>query len=562
MKLPLELEDQYVKEVLYNRSLKDLPNEEWKLIEGFEYYAISNYGRVKSLQRIAPSVNGNKKILPEKILKLVFPKYFNKYLNRYFHYAVCRFSWEGKRYPRSVAGLVYYHFVEKFDMHDLCISIAPKDNNRLHLHSSNLEKISASERRQKSYRLNRTKNVHIIYLQPISQYTVEGNFVADFESFYAAEKKLGIGLESILNVINKEFLTAGTFRWFLKGDSPKEEDFIISEKLDTSDRLLNKVLWKKLGMPSVDEKNPPACMNLSIKSLPGEQWKPLPGFEGKYAISDKGRIKRLNGWNSAGRRFFLKEMIISQCIEFSTNTNYFLYCTLYNNEEKIYIPVSRLLYYCFVKEFDINDKTLVVINKNEPKWKMNLSKLSLQLVFDKLQKEEKGTDVCNLNKIRVVLNSGEIFNEVLWKRLNKPKIDKDNPPDSMNLSLKNLPDEHWNPLPGFEGKYMISNKGRIKRLSGWAAGNQFFEEEEIIALKLMKLRSAYYLSFRLPHKVCRNQMILSRFLYYCFVEKFNLENRTLLVINKNKPLWNIDLSKLSLSTIGLVLHQKKRMDTL
>lgn len=28
MKLPLELEDQYVKEVLYNRSLENLPDED------------------------------------------------------------------------------------------------------------------------------------------------------------------------------------------------------------------------------------------------------------------------------------------------------------------------------------------------------------------------------------------------------------------------------------------------------------------------------------------------------------------------------------------------------
>jgi hypothetical protein len=51
MKLPREFEDQYVKEVLYNTSLTDLPDEEWKLIDDFENYAISNYGRLKSLER-------------------------------------------------------------------------------------------------------------------------------------------------------------------------------------------------------------------------------------------------------------------------------------------------------------------------------------------------------------------------------------------------------------------------------------------------------------------------------------------------------------------------------
>jgi hypothetical protein len=33
-KLPHEFEDQYVKEILYNTSLQNLPAEDWKLIEG------------------------------------------------------------------------------------------------------------------------------------------------------------------------------------------------------------------------------------------------------------------------------------------------------------------------------------------------------------------------------------------------------------------------------------------------------------------------------------------------------------------------------------------------
>ncbi len=36
MKLPAELEDQYVKEVIYNRSLSDLPGEEWKSLMAFQ----------------------------------------------------------------------------------------------------------------------------------------------------------------------------------------------------------------------------------------------------------------------------------------------------------------------------------------------------------------------------------------------------------------------------------------------------------------------------------------------------------------------------------------------
>ncbi|MBT2621317.1 NUMOD4 domain-containing protein [Chryseobacterium sp. ISL-6] len=80
MKLPPELEDQYVKDVLYNRSLENLPDEKWRLIEGFENYVISNYGRVKSLERMSLSLFGKERWLPELIRKLTSVKQFNNYL--------------------------------------------------------------------------------------------------------------------------------------------------------------------------------------------------------------------------------------------------------------------------------------------------------------------------------------------------------------------------------------------------------------------------------------------------------------------------------------------------
>ena len=558
MKLPLELEDQYVKQVLYNKSLEDLPDEEWKMIEGFEDYLISNYGRIKSLERKRVSLYGKEHILPERILKLIFVKQFNNYLGDSIYTIQCGLSREGRKYSKSVARLVYYHFIEKIDWEDRTVVIGFKDNNRFRLHSSNLEKISASEKNLRIYRFDRGKSVHTDYSQPISQYTVEGDFVADFENFYAVEKALGIGLESILNVINKERLTAGTFRWFLQSDPPKEEDFLIPEKSDTSGRLLNYTLWKKLGKPAIDQKNPPPCMNLSINNLPEEQWKiiNLPEFTNKFAISNKGRIKRLGGWNSASRRLFLKEMIVSQFVEFNSHTNYFLCCHLHDNEKKVFVSVFRLLYYYFVKEFDLNDKTLVVINENEPKWDVNLSKLSLQNANNTFTKEGNGSNLCILNKMRVLLNSGEIFNEALWKKLGSPKIDKKNPSAIMNLSLKDLPNENWVALPGFEDKYAISNIGRIKRLSGWIIGTQFFGEEQIMPLNLNKHNVAPHLYFRLHQKVSRNQMILIRFLYYCFVENFDLKDRTLLVVNQNESLWDINLSKLSLCNVTDVRYKK------
>ncbi|UKB82347.1 hypothetical protein LF887_15185 [Chryseobacterium sp. MEBOG06] len=387
MKLPIELETQYVKDVLYNTSLKDLPEEVWKLIEGFENYAVSNYGRVKSLERLTLISNGRPgKIEPELIMKLIFVKQFNNYLKSNIYNVHCGLSLYGQKYRKSVARLVYYHFVEKFDVSDRTIAIVSKDDNGLHVHSGNLEKISARERSAKIYQKNRARNRDVIYQQPVSQYSVEGELICNFESMYAAKKALDIGCESIMDVINKEFLTAGGFRWFLQSYIPKKEDFIVITKSKISDRRLNTSLWEKLGKPPIDESNPPACMNLSLEDLPGEYWKPIPGFEARFAISNKGRIKRLSGWTSIGRKIFLKEHILSQIMGPSGHTTYLFYCLLRENGKNKSVTVTRLLYYCFVKEFDLHSRTLVVVNQNEPFWNIDLSKLSLQPIYSVLKR--------------------------------------------------------------------------------------------------------------------------------------------------------------------------------
>lgn len=131
MKLPPELEDEYVKEVLYNYSLENLPDEQWKSIEGFENYEISNYGRVKSLSRLSHTTMGIEHWITEKIRKPHFTRQYNNYLKNYIYNVNCGLSSDGSKYTRSVARLVYYHFVERFDLEDRSFVISCKDDNVL-----------------------------------------------------------------------------------------------------------------------------------------------------------------------------------------------------------------------------------------------------------------------------------------------------------------------------------------------------------------------------------------------------------------------------------------------
>ncbi|SHF81486.1 NUMOD4 motif-containing protein [Chryseobacterium sp. OV279] len=151
-----------------------------------------------------------------------------------------------------------------------------------------------------------------------------------------------------------------------------------------------------------------------------------------------------------------------------------------------------------------------------------------------------------------------MLNHSLWEKLGKPLIDKDNPPACLNLSLKNLPEEHWKPTPEFEHRYMISDKGRIKLLSGWTSDhNIFYGEEQIMPLNLMGKGDTQYLYIRLNQKEKRTLLMISRLLYYCFVEKFDMNDKTLVIDNHNEMLWDIDLSKLSLCSFSSLVNRKK-----
>ena len=149
--------------------------------------------------------------------------------------------------------------------------------------------------------------------------------------------------------------------------------------------------------------------------------------------------------------------------------------------------------------------------------------------------------------MRTVVNSKKLFNDTLWQKLGKPGISKKNLPAVFDLSLKDRSDEYWKSLPGFEGKYSISNKGRVKRMSGWTVGMQFYGEDQMIPIQFREHRMTH-LCFKLHQKEDRNVKMLFRLLYYCFVEEFNLNNDMMIVINKNERIWDIDISKLLLCT--------------
>ena len=117
--------------------------EEWKDIEGFEgRYQISNFGRVKSLERIIAYSTSNQtgiefesqKYCPERILKTYI-------YGRYEHVGLRKGS---KTYNFSVHRLVATYFVPNPNNYPV---INHKDENNLNNRADNLEWCSGEENR-------------------------------------------------------------------------------------------------------------------------------------------------------------------------------------------------------------------------------------------------------------------------------------------------------------------------------------------------------------------------------------------------------------------------------
>jgi hypothetical protein len=62
----------------------------------------------------------------------------------------------------------------------------------------------------------------------------------------------------------------------------------------------------------------------------------------------------------------------------------------------------------------------------------------------------------------------------------------------MNLSLQDFPGEQWKPIPSFEHQYLISNKGRVKRLGSWTSNKKTFWKEQIMSIMADVKKGKYH----------------------------------------------------------------------
>lgn len=175
-------------------------NEEWKAIKGFDGYFINKLGEVKS----ARTYKGTK----EKILKS------HKNQQGYLVYTLMRF---GKPYLKPLHRLLMENF--KPNKCNLpCINHIDGDilNNSL----DNLEWCTYSHNNKEAYKLGLKQPAWSGKFgkehpnsKSVNQYSLDGEFIKQWNCISTIERELGISVNSICNCCSGKSKKAGNYIW-------------------------------------------------------------------------------------------------------------------------------------------------------------------------------------------------------------------------------------------------------------------------------------------------------------------------------------------------------------
>ena len=108
-----------------------------------------------------------------------------------------------------------------------------------------------------------------------------------------------------------------------------------------------------------------------LTNLDKEIWTDIPFLDGLYNISNFGRIKRLEieRVSAKGHAVRLASKIMSCYLSKAKNYGvgdyiFGLSVCIRRNDIKYKFSVGRMVYYCFIKEFPLENRSLVVLPKD------------------------------------------------------------------------------------------------------------------------------------------------------------------------------------------------------
>jgi hypothetical protein len=338
-----------------NTQSKNLPAEKWKDIPGFEdEYELSNYGRLKSKDRWI-DMGTYMCFRSGRIKKPVGANGFD--LRMQLHK-------DKKRYYFSVGRFVYNLFVAQFNMDDHSFIVTRKNGDGLNCFYKNLQLRSISEVAKEGFAMGRRKSVFQLQIKPVTQYTLNGKKVRQFNSTKEAFKSTGINSEYINGAACTEDRTAGGFFW--RYGKPHRHIDLSVYKIKSD--------FNKKSASAKKEETKRCYLYRSTEDMPGEKWKSVKGYEGAYEVSNYGRVKSLsrmrNYTSSLGtyasrwtRELLLKQSLRKSLNQYTGDLLKYLCISLKKEGKYKTFIVSRLVYQTFSAAKIILDKK-AVIHKN------------------------------------------------------------------------------------------------------------------------------------------------------------------------------------------------------
>lgn len=128
-----------------------------------------------------------------------------------------------------------------------------------------------------------------------------------------------------------------------------------------------------------------------------------------------------------------------------------------------------------------------------------------------------------------------------------------------NLDLSDIKGEAWEAIPGSEGYFLISNFGRVKRLEyvmQYKNGAIYTKPEKILKSTIIKSANkfkkdySFYLAGAYTLHGIRNRFMISRMVYHCFVEPFDMGNQDIVIICTDCNGFNMVPSNLAMATLS------------
>lgn len=184
--------------------------EIWKSVLDFEcLYEVSNFGRVKGIDRIVVRSDGKKRHIKEHIMK--------QRVGKCGYYYVC-LSKNGKHYMKRVHKIIANAFMLN---QDNSLIINHKDEDKLNNSIENLEWCTYSYNAKYGTAISRMldsrkNNKCCNSEKEVVQYTKDGVFVAEYRSVNEVEDKNGFKHSHISECCNGKLKQAYGFVWKFK----------------------------------------------------------------------------------------------------------------------------------------------------------------------------------------------------------------------------------------------------------------------------------------------------------------------------------------------------------